>query len=354
MIKRGLRQAGAALAMGLCRRRVVGKGEALVLRYCRVGGTREEPLPRAVSEEEFEGHLRFLTTRCRVMPLADIVSALAEERPLPPQAVAITFDGGYEDNGSRAFLLLKQYGVPATFFVAAGWVETHDVLWWDRIHAFIQQTQSRGICPTGFEVLPDPVSEALAAARDGQGLSPAKLEDWLVQAVGSLQLTPENTDDLVKSIGRSLGAEALVGDTYDPMNWEQLAILRDGGMTIGSNAVSDARLTTVNVERAFEELAFSKRTLESRLGCLVDLMAYPEGCHSLDVADLAEEAGYRAAFTTDSGPLRRGDNPFALRRLDACGGDCRGLRGRFSPSIFAQQLRRAAHIPPPVVEEDEE
>ena len=144
----------------------------------------------------------------------------------------------------------------------------------------------------------------------------------------------------MKAGARALGADQPAGPQYDPMNWEQLAILRDGGMTIGSHAVADARLTAVNVDRAFEELAFSKKTLEGKLGIGVDLVAYPEGCHNPDVADLAEEAGYRAAFTTDRGPVRPGDSRFAIRRMDVPGGDYRGALGAFSPAVFARQLRR--------------
>lgn len=343
MMRRAARQMVAAVVMGTRLFSIIGKGEVAVLRYRRVGGSREAPLPGAVTEEDFEAHLCFLRRRCRVVPLGEIVAALVKGWPLPLRAVALTFDGGYEDNCSVAFPLLKQHDLPATFFVAAGWVETHEVLWWDRVHAYVGQVVGDGRKPRDFEHLPRPVARVLAAAA-GDIVGARQLEDRLVGAIGGLDISPENTEDLVKSVGRSLGADEAVGPQYDPMNWEQLAILRDGGMAIGSHAVSDARLTTVNVDRAFEELAFSKKTLEGKLGIGVDLVAYPEGCHNPDVADLAEEAGYRAAFTTDCGPIRPGDGRFALRRIDVPSGDYQGALGDFSPSVFALQLRRRARV----------
>jgi peptidoglycan/xylan/chitin deacetylase (PgdA/CDA1 family) len=345
MMRRAARQLLAALVVRTRLLPVVRRGESVVLRYCRVAGTREAPVPRAVTEEAFEAQLRFLTSHCHVVPVQEIVEAVVEGRPLPRRAVAITFDGGYEDNGSAAFPLLKQHGVPATFFVAAGWVETHDVLWWDRVHAYVRQASGAGLDPRGYDHLPRPVVQAFLGVRKPGHGGPEQLEEHLVAAVGGLALSPEDRNDLVKSLGRALGADDDLGTEYDPMNWEQLAILRDGGMAIGSHAVSDARLTAIGVERAFEELAFSKKTLEKKLGVFVDLVAYPEGFTNLDVADLAEEAGYRAAFTTQTGPVRPGDPRFALRRMDVPGGDYRGAWGSCSGSVFGLHLRRVARSP---------
>jgi peptidoglycan/xylan/chitin deacetylase (PgdA/CDA1 family) len=343
MMRRAARHAIATLTMGTRLCSIVGKAQAVVLRYCRVAGSRTEPLPRAVTEEEFEAQLRFLTARCRVVSAREIVQAVIERRPVPPRAVALTFDGGYEDNCSAAFPLLKQYGVPATFFVAAGWVETHEVLWWDRLHACLRRRDLRlENQEPRYGDLPQPVAKVLAEAGDLSKAGAERFEDRLVEAVGSLNVSPEETTDVVKSIAQVLGAEEPLGHEYDPMNWEQLAILREGGMEIGSAAVSDARLTTVHVERAFEELAFSKTTLEDKVGGPIDLVAYPEGCHSPDVADLAEEAGYLAAFTTDSGPVRAGDDRFTLRRISVRSDDCRGAFGSFSAPLFGLHLRQLA------------
>ncbi len=347
MIKRAVEQAIAGLAVGTRLRPVVRKSEAVVLRYCRVASAETTDLPRAVPEAEFAAQLRFLARRCRVLPLHEIARAVANGEDLPRGAVAITFDGGYEDNCSAAFPLLKEHGLTATFFIAAGWVESHDVLWWDRIHDYVRQTFAQGAAPSGYDVLPRPVAQVFAQSGPPGPAAAQHLEDELVTAVSALNLSPENTDDLVKSVGKALGAGAALGKRYDPMNWEQVAVLRDGGMTIGSHAMSDARLTAVNVDRAFEELSFSKKTLERKLGIGVDMVAYPEGSHNLDVADLAKEAGYRAAFTSEPGSVRPGDGRFALRRIDVAGlsADCHGLRGSFSPWVFGRRLRQMARRP---------
>ena len=72
--------------------------------------------------ETFERHMQWLKEHCHVTSLADLVTG---PRPNPggKPAVAITFDDGYEDNHSYALPILAKYGVRATFFVTAGFLE---------------------------------------------------------------------------------------------------------------------------------------------------------------------------------------------------------------------------------------
>ena len=111
------RHAAAVLAVRARLWPVVPPGGAIVLRYHRVGGTPREPVPLGVSPQEFDGQLRFLRARCTVVRPSELAAALRQASPLPRNAVAITFDDGYEDNCSAALPLLQQHGLSAAFFV---------------------------------------------------------------------------------------------------------------------------------------------------------------------------------------------------------------------------------------------
>src|SRR3546814_4476775 len=54
----------------------------------------------------------------------EIVAALDGGLALPRDAVLVTFDDGYDDNHAIAFPILRDLGVPATFFVATGHIDS--------------------------------------------------------------------------------------------------------------------------------------------------------------------------------------------------------------------------------------
>lgn len=75
----------------------------------------------------FERQLRYLRDhRFVTVTLYDVYEFLKSGRPLPPRAVALTFDDGYLDNWVHAFPLLKKYGAKATIFVVTEFVDPFD------------------------------------------------------------------------------------------------------------------------------------------------------------------------------------------------------------------------------------
>ena len=58
---------------------------------------------------------------CHPVPLIEGVRGLATGS-LPDRAVTVTFDDGYADNAEVALPILQRHGVPATFFVATGYL----------------------------------------------------------------------------------------------------------------------------------------------------------------------------------------------------------------------------------------
>ncbi len=336
------RHIAATLAVGTRLWPVVGAGRAVVLRYHRVAGTAADPVPLAVTPEEFDAQVRFLRERCRLVAPREIVEAVAEERPLAAGTIAITFDDGYADNATAALPILKRYDATAAFFVTAGWIGSAQMLWWDRVHEYVRQAAQEGAPPTGCESLPRPVGAALASANLRSPEGAAALERALAVALRTLRLVPEELDRLIERVAESLGADEPQPERYLPMSWEQVAVLRQAGMEIGSHTMTHARLASVPAERAHDELEESKKTIETKLGEPIRLLAYPAGDANRDVAELAAEVGYEAAFTTEAGPVLPGDDALALRRIGVWSGGYEGAFGGFSPSVFGLQIGRLA------------
>ena len=112
---------------------------------------------------------------------------------------------------------------------------------------------------------------------------------------------------------------------------DQLRLLADEGMAIGSHTGRHLRLPEVPPDLARSEIEGSKAALEDMLSQPVTHFAYPYGLFTPQVREMVVEAGYRCACSTRSGFNRPGEDPFLLRRIDIAGTD--------HPWQFRQKLR---------------
>lgn len=192
-----------------------------------------------VLPEEFSWQMEYLKTQgFTVIPLNQAIDSLVNNRRLPPHAVAITFDDGYEDNYLYAFPILQKYQFPATIFVASG--EIGGTNSWDT---------RRGM--------------------------------------------PENR----------------------LLSWPQIFEMQKSGITFGAHTVSHSRLTRQTNEERWQEIYWSKKMLEEKLGYPVSFFAYPYGDFSNSVKKVVKRAGFRAALTMEQGWERFPADLYQLRRV---------------------------------------
>jgi len=113
---------------------------------------------------------------------------------------------------------------------------------------------------------------------------------------------------------------------------EQIIAMHQAGFEIQSHTRTHARLPTLSVDRAREELAGSRAALENLIQAPVKAIAYPWGAYDESTIQLARDAGYSAGVI-----VRRrtnfSDTPiFALRRI--------GINYETSYARFAWDLFR--------------
>lgn len=96
---------------------------------------------------------------------------------------------------------------------------------------------------------------------------------------------------------------------------DQLRALHAGGVTIGSHTVYHAYLPSRDPEQVRRELVESKRFLEACVNAPVEFLSYPGGGYTAEVHRGAQDAGYRAACTTNRGTNRWVIDRWALRRI---------------------------------------
>ena len=101
-------------------------------------------LPRTVSDPflrdltvptaDFRRQIELLqTNEAQTVSLAALMEYLQGGDPLPPRAVVLTFDDGYDDNYRFAYPLLREFGMTGTFFVVANLVGQPGYMTWEQL-----------------------------------------------------------------------------------------------------------------------------------------------------------------------------------------------------------------------------
>jgi peptidoglycan/xylan/chitin deacetylase (PgdA/CDA1 family) len=108
------------------------------------------------------------------------------------------------------------------------------------------------------------------------------------------------------------------------LGWDELEDLRAAGVAIGSHSMSHRSLARISPAEAREEVLRSRELLARRLGVEVRAFAYPFGTRAdfgPETARVLSECGYRCAFHSMHGAIRRGMDPIALPRIKIEGGE---------------------------------
>lgn len=294
-----------ALVPGICNAVLPASrsGRLLVLIYHRVRTKPDEMFPDEVDAAGFQRQMRLLRSYCTPLPLAEAIAGLRADR-LPARACAVTFDDGYADNAVVALPILRELGVPATFFVATGFLDGGR-MWNDSVIEAVRNA------PAGALNL---ASLGLGAYQlDGPGTRRAAAMG-IIRAVK--HLVPSERQRIVDSICELLG----VGLPRDlMMRSDQVRAISDAGMEIGAHTVNHPILRTLSDDEAREEIARGRQRLEEITNRPIRGFAYPNGRPELDYGrrdrDLVETLGFDYAVSTTRGAGHPGSDLFQVPRF---------------------------------------
>ena len=217
--------------------------------------------------------------------------------------VLITFDDGYRDNFDTAFPILRSHDVPGGFFLVTSFAGGGQAPWWDRIAHLLYTARKRSFR------LEYPAPLEIDLDRGGSG--------WSLRRVLNLYKRPENTDGirfLNDLAGASEGDLPPVSERLF-LNWEEAQEMLRAGMGIGSHTHTHPVLSQLPAEGQRDELKRSREILQQELRIRCDALAYPVGnrdSYTGETQSIAQEAGYRAAFSFHGGA----NFPGAARRYD--------------------------------------
>lgn len=286
----------------------------LILMYHRIAEARTDPWELCVTPERFEEHLEVVCRLGTPLPVAEF-ARLAAAGQAPANAVALTFDDGYFDNLAVALPLLQRFGVPATVFVATGFIGEGQVFWWDLLEHLLLHP---GRLPEDLylDVHGIRLNWHLGEAARYDASAFARYRAWtyrippptprhaLFLALWDLLagLAPELRPAVVQELVRWAGGYEPPDSFCRCMSREEIRELAQAPLIqIGAHTVSHPRLDTLPLADQQREIAESRRGLEVLLGRTVEGFSYPYGRFTPDTVECVAETGFRYACRTARG-----------------------------------------------------
>jgi peptidoglycan/xylan/chitin deacetylase (PgdA/CDA1 family) len=275
----------------------------LILIYHRVHRETDELFPREVTAETFRWQVDLVARYMSPMPLREGIERLSAGT-LPRRAVAVTFDDGYADNLDVAAPILSAAGVPATFFIASGYLDGGR-MWNDTIIESVRRL------PAG-----------------SHDFSQIGVGSWTLHDLDSRRelcrallkalkhRPPADRQRLSDSIGESAGVP-LPDDLM--MTTAQVRTLMERGFDIGGHTVSHPILRLLSEDESRREILEGRVALENITGRPVELFAYPNGRPGEDYgpehASTVRDLKFVAAVSTRRGVSTARDDRWQLPRF---------------------------------------
>jgi len=300
-----------------------------ILTYHRVLPQSDPLLPGEPSASEFKSQMDLLADNFNVLSLRDGIGRL-RSGSLPARAVCITFDDGYANNLEVAQPILATRSLPATIFVAPGYL-------------------GRTL------MFNDVIIEAVRAAPAQLDLTPVGLgvhelsdNDARLTAIGSIIDALKYEVQSVRA-ERSAAIAAIAGMRDPPslmMTEQQVRAAHEAGFEIGAHTVTHPILTKSGLRDAEREITASRTMLQDITGHDVRSFAYPNGRPNRDYGQLHVEmvrnAGFELAVSTAWGTATAGSPLLELPRVSIWDRDSLRFAGRILKAYRERQHEVAA------------
>lgn len=197
---------------------------------------------------------------------------LAQDLPQESKYTLLTFDDGYFNN-ARALPLLEEFNVPAVFFISSGHVKQGKAFWWDALY---RESRKRGCF----------AEESHPRVAVYKQMAPPQIEADICSRFGRAALFP-------------------VGDLDRPFTPSELAKFASHPLVfLGNHTRDHAILTNCFSEEIRSQIRDCQESLCEITGKTPEIIAYPNGNCSREIAEAASDAGLRFGLLARPGRNR--------------------------------------------------
>ncbi len=227
---------------------------------------------------------------------------------LPPRAIAVTFDDGYEDC-LAAFEVLSGFNIPATLFMTSAQLDRPEAFhyWWDVLEWAVL---TPGVAEGDIQI---PLPDGLQTFRLGSDSERAATHRALHGAL--LPLDTDTRDHALAPLNEL--REAHRPTLPRRMSERELReVAKNPGIRVGLHTEHHLMLPAHSTACQQREVASNLDALESLLGVDIRTLAYPFGAWTPAIADIAVTLGVTLAVTTAYGSVDSRTDRLSVPRLD--------------------------------------
>lgn len=287
-------------------RRWISKSHVAILTYHRVCPHKDKWSFESLSLKNFETQIKYISRNYEILSLDKLVEGIQSGKSLPKKAVVVTFDDGYKDNYLHAYPIFQKYHIPATIFLATGYINTGKLFWWDKVAYIIHHTSLKKL-----------KLENLGSYSLQSELDKSRANSIITER---LKKFPENKKNLLieklldicqVEIPSDLGKKLI-------LSWEEVKEMSNEGVAFGAHSVSHPILINIPLKQAKKEIIQSKKDIEEKLSKKVTSFSYPNGSFNANIIELVRKSGFNYAVSVHNENLISSkDNIYQLSRIFA-------------------------------------
>jgi peptidoglycan/xylan/chitin deacetylase (PgdA/CDA1 family) len=263
--------------------------------------------PNRIEPDLFERQMAFLATYRRVVPLSQVVAEIEAGGSPSAGTVCITFDDGYLDNLTTAAPILEKYRLPATLFLATGYVERGEAQWSDELHRLMQRRTSDKL-----HIMEEGGHDLDLATEGDFALARKMLHRHLLESDYSRRTT------LLRDVERQLAPQGTAPRLT--MTWDDARLLRRkySFMDFGGHTRDHIDLSMCRGSLARAEVSGCADDLRRELDVEPRHFSFPYGRWCAETREMVSSSGWRSAVGDgDNKRLGPASDRFCIPRVNS-------------------------------------
>lgn len=281
---------------------------------------------KGLLKSQFINQLEYFDRHYQFVKIQDCINAIYDKKKLPSNAILLTFDDGYIDHFETVFPILKKRGIQGCFFPPAEPIIEQKVLDVNKIHFILASSMDPSKLIVDINKSLDEFrSEYLLNSNNfyySKLAKPSRFdteEVIFIKRLLQLELKEELRSLIVDQLFNKYVTKdeaSFSNELY--MNLEQIKILSENGMYVGSHGFSHRWLNNLSIKEQEIEIDRSLDFLNMvNVSNKNWVMCYPYGAHNKSLIDLLRKKKCKLALSTKPGLAKLSSkNAYTLERFD--------------------------------------